>query len=212
MKVQKLWFVRHGGRVSGPFPAKLISQDWSLGRFYATDEASIDRVLWAEIKDIPELQPQITRLKNRIVGSAEAPQDWEKERREAALCWVDERHQHDRRAPAGPQPLTINRRGGDRRTYPESPQWAALRQHHAALQAERQKRRQRVIGIGLVLLGLLALVLYAGFNFAPVKPLKIGFYDPYARCSTSASAQANWVRCDKNGGRKCLTISAGACI
>jgi hypothetical protein len=104
MKVQKLWFVRHGGRVSGPFPAKLISQDWILGRFQASDEASVDRVFWAEIKDIPELQPHITQLKNRIVGSADAPLDWEKERREAALRWVDERHQADRRDQAGPQP------------------------------------------------------------------------------------------------------------
>jgi hypothetical protein len=199
MKVQKLWFVRHGGRLSGPFPAKLISQDWILGRFQATDEASIDRVLWAQIKDIPELQPQITRLKNRIVGSADAPLDWEKERREAALRWVDERHQRDRRDQAGPQPLAINRRGDDRRTHPDSPEWAALRQRHAELQAELKKRRERFIGIGLVLVGLLALVLYAVFNFTLVNPVKVGLHGPYAACSEPAGAQANWVRCDKNG-------------
>ena len=164
MKVQKLWFVRHGGRVSGPFPAKLISQDWILGRFQATDEASMDRVLWAEIKDIPELQPQITRLKNRLAGSADTPLDWENERRETALRWVDERQQRDRRNQAGSQSIAINRRGDERRTHPESPEWAALRQRHAELQTELNKRRARIIGIGLVLLGLLVLMLYAVFH------------------------------------------------
>jgi hypothetical protein len=199
MKVQKLWFVRHGGRVSGPFPAKLISQDWILGRFQASDEASVDRVFWAEIKDIPELQPHITQLKNRIVGSADAPLDWEKERREAALRWVDERHQADRRDQAGPQPPASNRRGDDRRTHPDNSEWAALRQHHAAVQDELKKRRERFVGIGLALLGLLALVLYAVFNFAPVNPVKVGLHGPEAICSDAAGARVNWIRCDKNG-------------
>ena len=199
MKTQKLWFVRHGGRVSGPFPAKLISQDFMLGRFQATDEASIDRVLWAQIQEIPELQPRITPIKNRIVGTADAPLDWERERREAALRWVDERHRHDRRDQEGAQAIEINRRGPDRRIHPESPEWAALRQRHADLEAALKQRRERFIGIGIVLLGLLALVLYAVFSFSPVNPVKVGFHGPYAACSEPASNQVNWARCDKNG-------------
>ena len=199
MKVQKLWFVRHDGRISGPFPSKLVSQDWMLGRFQGTDEASVDRVQWVQIQDTPELQPQMTHIKNRIVGSADAPVDWQQERREAALHWVDERHQQDRRAPDGPPPLAVNRRVDDRRTHLEDTTWTLLRQRHAALQAELKKRRERFVGISLVLLGLLALMLYAVFNFAPVSPVKVGFHGPYAVCSAAAGAQANWVRCDKSG-------------
>lgn len=199
MKVQKLWFVRHGGRVSGPFPAKLISQDWMLGRFQGTDEASIDRVLWTPIQEIPELQPHIAGIKHRIVGTADAPLDWERERREAALRWVDERHQRDRRDQREANPLAINRRGQERRVQPESPEWAMLRQRHAELEAALKRRRDRFIGISGVLLGLLALVLYAVFNLPPINPVKVGFHDVSAACSAPPAARVNWARCDKNG-------------
>lgn len=198
MRMQKLWFVRHGDRISGPFPAKLISQDWMLGRFQATDEASFDRVLWAQIQEIPELQPHIMHIKNRVVGTADAPLDWERERREAALRWVDERHRHDRREDAGALLSAPNRRGPDRRV-PENPEWAVLRQRHADVEAALRRRRERFIGIAIVLLGLLALVLYAVFSFSPVNPVKVGFHGPYAACSEPASTQVNWARCDKNG-------------
>lgn len=199
MKTQKLWFVRHGGRISGPFPAKLISQDWMLGRFQATDEASIDRVLWAQIQAIPEFQPHLTPIKNRIVGSADAPLDWERERREAALRWVDERRRPDRREGESAELSVQNRRGPDRRLQPDSPEWAALRQRHAEVEAGLKRRRERFIGIGVVLLALLAVVVYAVFHFAPVNPIKVGFQGPYAACSEPPASQVNWVRCDKNG-------------
>lgn len=182
MKAQKLWFVRQGGRISGPFPAKLISQDWMLGRFQATDEASIDRVLWAQIQEIPELQPHITGVQHRLAGTTDAPRDWERGRREAALRWVDERHQRDRRKQGEqPNPLAINHRSQERRIHPESPEWAILRQRHAELAIKLKRRRDRFIGIGVVLLGLLALALYAVFHFSSIHPVKVGFHDTDAQ-------------------------------
>ena len=199
MKTQNLWYVRHAGRVSGPFPAKLVSQDFMLGRFQATDEASIDRVLWAQIQEIPEFQPHITRLKNRIVGTADAPMDWERERREAALRWIDERHQRDRRDQDGAQESDTNRRGQDRRLQPESPEWIELRQRHAASLKALKQRLERFVGIGIVLLVLLALVVYAVFSFSPNNPVKVSFQGPSSACSDPAASQVNWAGCDKNG-------------
>ena len=199
MKTQNLWFVRHGGRVSGPFPAKLVRQDFMLGRFHATDEASIDRVQWAQIQEIPELQPHITQIKNRIVGTADAPLDWERERREAALRWIDERYQRDRRDQEGAQAIDTNRRGLDRRLQPESPEWIELRQRHATSELELKQRRERFVGIGIVLLVLLALVVYAVFSFSPINPVKVSFHGPSAACSDPAASRINWASCDKNG-------------
>ena len=199
MKTQSLWYVSHAGRVSGPFPAKLVSQDFMLGRFHGTDEASIDRVQWAQIQDIPELQPHITQLKNRIVGTADAPLDWERERREAALRWIDERQQRDRRDQEGPQTIARNRRNQDRRLQAESPEWIELRERHAASLKTLKQRRERFWGIGIVLLGLLALVLYAVFRFSPSNPVKVSFQGPTAACSNPAASRINWAGCDKNG-------------
>lgn len=212
MKTQKLWFVRHGGRVSGPFPAKLISQDWMLGRFQGTDEASIDRIEWMAIQDIPDLQPQITRVKNRMVGNAESPLDWERERREAALRWVDERRLPDRRTPEGAQLPEVNRRGEDRRIHPESAAWISLRQRHAATEARLRKKRERFIGISAALLFIAAGVSYAVLHFSPVHPVKVGLPPVSSNCATPAKAQINWARCDKNGAWLKGAILTGAVL
>lgn len=188
MKTQSLWFVRHGGRVSGPFPAKLISQDVMLGRFQATDEASTDRVRWTQIQEITELQPHISHTQNATGETADTAPDWERVRREAALRWVDERQRVDRRDQMGIQePIELNRRSQARRVQANSPDLATLKQ-----------RRKRFLGIGIVLLGLLALVLYAVFSFFPRNQVKVGLYDPYTACANPASSQLNWARCDKN--------------
>jgi len=199
MKMQTLWFIRRGEKISGPFPAKLISHDWMLGRFLATDEASSDQVFWAPLDAIPEFRPQIGVIKYRIVGTADAPLDWVHERRAAALRWFDERHQRDRRDPNETSLSDRNRRTPERRVHPENPEWSELRLHHADLEAERMRRRDHFIGIGLVLLALLGLVLYAVFNLSPVNPIKVDFRGPNAACSQPAAAQIDWTHCDKSG-------------
>lgn len=199
MKVQTLWYIRRGEQISGPFPAKLISRDWMLGRFLNTDEASSDQVFWAPLDAIPELRPHIGGIKYRVVGTADAPLDWVGERRAAALRWVDERHRHDRRDPNDTSLLAKNRRGPERRVHLENPEWAALRLHHADLEVEIKHKRDRFIGIGLLLLALLGLALYAALHLAPVNPIKVDFRGPNAACSQPAASQVDWTRCDKSG-------------
>lgn len=199
MKVQTLWYVRRGEQISGPFPAKLISRDWMLGRFLSTDEASSDQVFWAPLDAIPELRPHIGGIKYRVVGTADAPLDWVGERRAAALRWVDERRQRDRRDPHDTSLLAKSRRGPERRVHPENAEWATLRQHHADLEEAIRHKRDRFIGIGLVLLALLALMLFAATELAPVNPIKVDFRGPNAACAQAAGPQVDWTRCDKSG-------------
>lgn len=183
-----------------------------LGRFQGSDEASIDRIEWTPIQDIPDLQPHITRIKNRMVGSAESPVDWERERREAALRWVDERRTPDRRAQQAPAELAQNRRGPDRRLQPESPEWIALRERHAALEARSKQRRERFIGIVAGFIVVAGLVTYAAFHWAPVHPLKIGLPPVATNCAGIARAQINWARCDKNGAWLKGAVLTGAVL
>jgi len=199
MKVQTLWYVRRGEQISGPFPAKLISRDWMLGRFLSTDEASSDQVFWAPLDAIPELRPHIGGIKYRVVGTADAPLDWVGERRAAALRWVDERHQRDRRDPNDSSLLARNRRGPERRVHPENPEWATLRQRHADLEEAIRHKHDRFIGVGLVLLTLLALTLYALIELSPVNPIKVDFRGPNAACAQPPGPQVDWTNCDKSG-------------
>ena len=164
MKVQTLWYIRRGSEVSGPFPGKLISRDWLLGRFLASDEASSDQVFWAPLDTIPELRPRIGGIKYRVVGTADAPMDWVRERHAAALRWVDERHLGDRRDSQDVSLLAQNRRGKERRVHKENPEWSRMRLLHADLEVSFKQNRDRFIGIGLVLLVLLALALYAALR------------------------------------------------
>ena len=199
MKMQTLWYIRRSTLVSGPFPAKLISRDWMLGRFLATDEASSDQVFWAPLDAIPELRPHIGGIKYRVVGSADAPTDWVRERHAAALRWVDERHQRDRRDPQDTSPQAQNRRGGDRRQQRENPEWARMRLLHADFETSFRKNREHFIGVGILLLTLLGLALYAALKLAPVNPVKIDLQGSSAACAQSASANVDWTRCDKGG-------------
>ena len=199
MKAQTLWYIRRGSEISGPFPAKLISRDWLLGRYQTTDEASSDQVFWAPLDAVAELQPRVGEIKYRMVGTADAPRDWVSERRAAALRWGDERHRPDRRNPPDTKLPAQNRRGMERRLQAENPEWAALRQRHADIEMALKQRRERFIGIGATLFVLLGLALYALLKFAPVNPVKVDFYGPQVACSQPAAAQVDWTRCDKSG-------------
>ena len=199
MKVQTLWYIRRGSEVSGPFPGKLVSRDWLLGRFLASDEASSDQVFWAPLDTIPELRPRIGGIKYRIVGSADAPTDWVRERHAAALRWVDERHLRDRRDFQDTSLLAQNRRGKERRVHKENQEWSRMRLLHADLEASFKQNRERFIGIGLVLLLLLALALYATLRLAPVNPIKVDFQGNSTACAQAAAAKVDWTRCDKAG-------------
>ena len=160
MKVQTLWYIRRGSEISGPFPAKLISREWLLGRYQATDEASSDQVFWAPLEAVAELQPRVGEIKYRMVGTADAPRDWVSERRAAALRWGDERHRPDRRNPPDTKLPAQNRRGTERRLQAENPEWAVLRQRHAEIETVLKQRRERFIGMGVTLFLLLGLALY----------------------------------------------------
>lgn len=197
MKTQKLWFIRSGDRVLGPFPAKLVARDLLLGRHQPGDEASVDQVFWTKLEDLPELQPKVA-VKHRVVGSAEAPLDWLGERRAAAKRWADERTGRERRGESAAAPLAEKRRR-DRRQQQEDAEVLAVRQRHAEWEQELRYRRDRFIGVSLLLLALLALAVYAVFNLSPVNPIQVDFHGPSARCGEPAVPQTNWTRCDKSG-------------
>jgi hypothetical protein len=111
--MRRLWYIRRGGSVTGPFPLAAIEQDFLLGRFKPQDELSEDRELWVRVAEQPELAALVS-LPHPDAPTDELERDWRRERLEALRRWADQRTGQDRRdaATAPPHP---GRRQGERR-------------------------------------------------------------------------------------------------
>ena len=101
--LQQNWYVRREGRVTGPYPAGLVSRYVLLGRIKPDDEVSADRAAWLRVCEVDALVPQVMR-------DAEAhPDDPELQKKlQAARRWADER-----RHPHVPLPADRERRRGE---------------------------------------------------------------------------------------------------
>lgn len=85
MKENRNWFVRRGDEIRGPFPAGLVSRYVLLGRIRIRDEVSTDRQSWCEVRQVPELIPEVMLDAARNSGDAEAQQ-----KLAAARRWADD--------------------------------------------------------------------------------------------------------------------------
>jgi hypothetical protein len=195
MKLQNLWYVRRGERISGPFPEKWISRDLMLGRLTGDDQISLDRVNWVALGQRPELAAEAGGSSD---AAADAPPDWNSERRRARLRWADERRQLDRRSGREQAVEEDHRRRADRR-HPESAEVLLQRQRHAELEQALRIRRDRYFGVAFVLLALLALAAWAVLRFTPVNPVPVDLGRTSPDCRAPAAPQINWSGCDQAG-------------
>lgn len=105
-------FLRQSGRVSGPFPRRLLDHYRLLGRIAERDELSEDRVAWSTVQDV-------LGERNGVRAAVPVPssdeRDWLEERRMARMRWIDERSGEDRRQGPGDIPDKAGRSAGDRR-------------------------------------------------------------------------------------------------
>jgi hypothetical protein len=195
IKLQKLWYVQRGDSVAGPFPEKWIQRDFLLGRLTTESLVSLDQVHWLRLDEYPEL---VVTASAPPVGGEDDAAEWGEERRRAALRWIDERRLLERRVPTD-TPVAANKRQRSDRRQPESAEVLFLRQRHAELEAEMGRRKDRFFGVGLVLLLLLGLVVWAVVRVSPVNPVRVGLSQSVADCNAPAAPQVNWGGCDKAG-------------
>lgn len=115
----RLWYVRRGATVKGPFAAEAVRRYLVLGRVRRDDELSVDQERWSTVSDLP-----------MFAG------DGQDQHPAPALAGLreDERSGFDRRA-AGPE--SGRPRGPDRR-----------RDEAAGTIAMRQRRSRRLPGLG----------------------------------------------------------------
>jgi len=195
VKLQKLWYVRRDGQVTGPFPEKWVSRDLMLGRLSPQDQISLDKMNWLDLSACPDLIADASAV--TTAPGEEAP-DWNEERRRARFRWADERRLTDRRA-AEEATVEDNKRQRSDRRHPESAEVLLMRQHHAQLEQELKTQRDRFFGIGFVLVVLLGLAAWAVVRMTPVNPVTVTLSHAAPECGAAAGPQVNWAGCDKGG-------------
>lgn len=106
-------FLRRNGQVSGPFPRPLLQHYRLLGRIAESDELSEDRQLWGSVRDVLGASRALPAAQ---AGEPTEGRNWDEERHQARLRWIDERSGLDRRQQGSDEPKTPSARvGGDRR-------------------------------------------------------------------------------------------------
>lgn len=169
------WYLRQNGKVTGPFPAGLVSRYILLGRIKFNDEVSHDREQWQAVKKVRMLIP------DAVIAVVRDPSDEQaREHLAAARRWADER-------------LEKTESTSDNRKREESEEEV---QHRNAVQSRersraREKRsRQYLAAVALVVaVVLVTLLLPTTENVAD------------AQCDALPAPNVNWSNCQMNASR-----------
>ena len=167
--MSRLWYLRRGQRITGPFPLAAIQQDFLLGRVRSSDELSQDRVEWLRLSEHPELA---TLAPPAPPGGPEAGErDWGRERFEALRRWADERSGHDRRAEHQATTTSLARRQGERRKAAADARSARPDDRRGPSAQPRTAWRIVAVILAFAILGLIAVA----YHFGTVVPVPVRF-------------------------------------
>jgi hypothetical protein len=169
----RLWFIRRGRVVKGPFPAAAIKRHLLLGRLTLADEVSHDTQSWVALGVEPTF---VADAGAAITGAASAGS-------------LDERSGHDRRSGRSAETTPQNRRAGPDRRRPEPPELVERRQRRIRVAATlTPPRATRSAAPMLVLCALTIGVLVAFLRFEPQ-------VSGTADCRAPARPNVNWDGC-----------------
>jgi hypothetical protein len=190
---RNLWYVRCGGKVTGPFPSQVVTNHALWGRINPDDEVSLDQTVWQPLVEVSELLPH--ELLQLHTETDPEQRQWLEERLKAARRWGDERTHDERRLHE--LEAEDARRGDERRKATANPDELALPHHHA-LSARTSTRWGYFI---LVLIAAAVLLAFGLFYFKPVNPLKVGVIPLQPQCKQTATPRLNWSGCAMEGVR-----------
>lgn len=180
------WYINKQGKVTGPFPVKLIGSYLILGRIDLDTQVSLDQKKWIPIGRLPSLIPDEIKNANTPEGRVRLHQAKLREdqragdsRREGAERRQGVRHDDDRRNPA------------DRRVNEE-----VISAAHVKLKADlmaRKARSKKIIATGLVVVIAVSIAIIAGlFMTEP------GMVVDKTDCFAPAKNGVDWESCNKN--------------
>jgi hypothetical protein len=167
----RLWYVRRGTTVRGPFQAALIKRYMFLGRVKQTDELSLDQKSWLPVTAYPGFAEDEGTAGGMaaVAASVKAAED-------------------ERRSGAGNQGYD----GPERRAV-EPAETVERRQRRERVLASLRRPRggERVPVLIAVLVTVVVVV--AGFLFAPDRSQSV------PQCDARPAAKVNWSNCRKEG-------------
>ena len=179
---QSLWYLRHEGKVFGPFPAPQIEEALKLGEVSPDWEISLNEIDWLSIADSGQFKAEKATSPE---GETQETASWRNQRQKARARWLQE--------GAGVTDVAHD-------PLQDAAVRNAIAQDHihtnALLQAEKTRRTSPWVA-------LLALVLIAGVGGTVWlgqgdKPIQTGI-GLAINCSAALTDGANWTGCDKRG-------------
>ncbi len=182
---QSLWYLRHNGRVLGPFPAPQLVELLDAGDVTPDWEISLNEVDWLTIAESGQFEAARAQWLSQQADDPENP-GWREERQKARQRWLKET---DGVASAAPHTIVQD----------EKTRHAVDRDHirtEALLQAAKRKRASLIAPLLAV---LLLLVVGIGIWLGQrEKAIQTGIAS-VPNCAAAAADGVNWSNCDKHG-------------
>jgi len=181
---QALWYLRHEGKVYGPFPRPQIETALDEGDIGPDWEISLDEADWIGIAESGQFTP--SRTVPAAAQADTANPAWREERLRARQRWLEQGDEADV-GEAHDSTLDAQAR-------------RAVAEDHArteTLLRQRQNRRTSPLAalLGVLLLLLIGLAVWWGQTDEPIRA-SIGVS---ADCAGDLTDRVNWRGCDKRG-------------
>jgi len=174
------WYVRHNGRISGPFSSGHVSRQVLLGRINKDDELSHDLKSWQILKQLPELIPTVMK--------ADLDDPVAVQRLAAARRWADDR---DYTHPALLIDEVFQEHYDARDKSSQDPQQLDTR----ITEKLQEKRRERWNNNLFALLMMIIIAAVIGYYFSIARPVS----DEKLGCSAPPASGVNWNNCFMQG-------------
>jgi hypothetical protein len=181
---QPLWYLRHDGKVYGPFPAPQIDTALAEGDINPDWEVSLNENDWLTIAESGQFAG--TQTSQAATDPATNPPGWREERLRARQRWLGEAGMAESALPHDSDQDAQARK--------------AITSDHAQTEALLQAQKHARASPLAALLGIL-LVLSIGLGIwwgEPEKPIQTKI-DLVADCAAPATDGVNWMNCDKKG-------------
>ena len=201
MSIQKLWYIKQGDEVQGPFPARIITERLLLNRVTLQNLVSLDKLAWLPISEFDELLPQALPEAGNIDPDADQEAlKWREERIKASHRWLDERtgerrSEHDLASSAD----DIERSNADRRKIDAGEDAQHSRLHAPKHPPMLKHTRYGYIVAAIFLVLAVTAIMIRGGTVKPVNPVKVDIGTVSADCNKPATPKINWRACDKQG-------------
>lgn len=172
-KTKARWYIKHGERIQGPFPNKLIGRFLILGRITQEAMVSQDKVHWAAVKSYPAMVPEVVKEAgtpegNRALMLARIREDERSSEHGAEEVFDDRREDEE-------QIVRLHRQMRD----------DVLKRYSA-------QPRKRIVYLGI---GIFCALTLLGVYLVMQGPGSIRLAD----CGAKAKQGINWSGCNKQG-------------